>query len=664
MAEEKGKDATKLVVAFGTTGRVKTGVTKWLSVVLAAIALGLAACAEWNMKPCGVPMDDARYAYLTLACFLPVVLFNIPLRKKSPMDRAPWYDWLMAVVGVVCFVYLAIHSMEIRFLGWETDAPIPATVMVAILLVIMLSLAHRIFGTVFFAAVLVLSFYPLYARWMPGILFGISMPWRPLINSLGMGPDGLIGLPMRYAAKIIISLTPFIVGLLYLGGGKFFINLALSIIGTFRGGAAKVAVLSSALVASITGGGVSNVLTTGVVTIPAMKKTGYAPHYAGAIEACASQAGGLTPPIMGSAAFLMASFLRIPYWQICVSAVVPVLLYYISLFSQVDLYAKVAGLKGLPREELPSFWKTLKGGWFFLVALFFLIYLMGFANAEGRAGFFAGGALLAMYSLSGGKERLKALPKDIVNLLLSIAKRFGSIIILFGVVGLIIAGVNLTGMALALSGGIIGMSGGNLFLLLLLGAFAAYIMGMGMTPAAVYAIVSILVAPALTDSNLNRIASHLFVLYWGMMASITPPVAFSAMVASKLAGAPFFKTAFTADRLGIGLFILPFFFVMSPVLVLQEVVISKLLLDFTTCALGLVLISCALQGSIYFLKGTIGIPMRLLVFASGFLLAVPAVANLVPWVRLSDYIGAGVGIISIALYILWQRLFRRSEVVA
>ncbi|MFC2019878.1 TRAP transporter permease [Chloroflexota bacterium] len=620
MAENQETVAGKLAVEYGAPGRVASGFPKWLAVTLVTLALLLTVLDKWHV----FAIDNIIFVYFTLAFFVPIVVLNHPLRKKSPQDRVPWYDWLISGVTFICFVYFGLHSREILWQGWPSYAPTIPYIMSWIVLIVMLSLAHRIYGTLFFIVTLFFSVYPLFAGNLPGVLEGVSLPLRNTVSQLALGEEGINGVAMRAAAKFMISFAPFIIALLYMGGGKFFINLALSIIGTFRGGAAKVAVLASALMASVTGGSAMNVLTTGVITIPAMKKSGYEPHYAAAIEACASTGGAITPPIMGGAAYIMASFLRIAYWQVVIAALIPVLLYYVALFVQTDLYAKRNNLKGLSREELPSFWQTLKSGWIFPVAILFFVYLLVFQRIETKAGFYAAGLLYFLYLVTGDKNRLKwFIPRDLANIFLSIAKVTGAIIVLFGIVGLVIGGVSLTGVALSLTSNLISLSGGNLFFMLLIGAVAAYILGMGMVAPAVYCIVAILLAPGLVQAGINPVAAHFFVLYWGMMSSITPPVAIGSMVASQLAGADFFKTGGLACRIGIGLFLVPFFFVMSPGLVLQPSPVMKTILDVSTCVLGLVIISFAMEKAVYLMKGTIGIPMRLFLFASGFLLAVP-----------------------------------------
>ncbi|MFC2018585.1 TRAP transporter permease, partial [Chloroflexota bacterium] len=368
MAKSKDAEPQKFVVEFGTSGRIREGIAKWISIFLVCCAIAAAVIHEWSFTIIDFQIGRGVYAYWLLAFFVPIVYLNSP-RLKRHKDRIPWYDWTLAAVAFICFFYLGANAVAIRWEGWSAGAPLIPTVISVIISVIMAALGHRIFGTIFFIVSIFFGFYPLFGESMPGIFFGAGMPIIPLFRQMAMGEESLVGMPMRVGARMVFSLGFFVSPLLYLGGGRFFINLALSVIGRFRGGAAKVAVLSSALVATITGGGVSNVLITGSVSIPAMKKSGYSPHQAGATEAVASMGGSVTPPVMGSAAYLMASFLLIEYWKICIYAAVPALLFYLSVFSQIDLYAKNRSLKGMDKQELPSFRQSMKEGWPFVVGM-------------------------------------------------------------------------------------------------------------------------------------------------------------------------------------------------------------------------------------------------------------------------------------------------------
>ncbi|MFC2018763.1 TRAP transporter permease [Chloroflexota bacterium] len=690
MAEKK-EDKKILVMApveFGAPGRLKSGIAKWLAVGLMVCAVTITYFFAFSVIPFGFPVDSHVFAYFSLAFVVPCVLLNVPLRKGG-MGRIPWWDWVLAAIAFGTFIFFGINYWDIAYGGWASYAPIGVVVLATITVLLLLFLAYRLYGLAFFIVIILFTSFPMWASKAPGILFGISITFRQAMTQFAMGGEGVNGIPLRFAGPLVVSFTAFVIPMLYMGGGRTLINLAFAIVGGFRGGGAKAAVIGSAAFASLSGGGTTNAIVTGTVTIPAMKRSGYPPVYAGAIEACSSMGGTLTPPIMGSAAFIMAAFLLTEYWLIAAAAAIPAILFYVSLFSQVDLYAKKVDLKGFAPGEIPSVKETLKEGWIFLVAMGYFVLCLVYFQLGMQSGFYSVAALLVLYFIvdplikafisrtpEGWQklwQRLRGFPRDLANIILSLAKVTASVITLFGIIGLIIAGLTLPGVALSLGGGIINVAGGNIWLLLLLGAFAAFIMGMAVTVSAVYVLVAILLAPGLIEAGLNPVAAHLFVLYWGMMSGITPPVALVALMTARIADADFFKTAFTACAIGISLFILPFFFVMSPALVLQEASAAKIAQDFITCALGLVLLSSGIQGILYFIKGTIGIPMRFLILLSGLLLAAPQavpkvttwLASLPPfgqWVALwSDYLGAGLAVVAIVLYLLWRRVRRASN---
>ncbi|MFH1775594.1 MAG: TRAP transporter fused permease subunit [Chloroflexota bacterium] len=687
---------------LGAPGRIQTGFPKWLAVAFMFCAILLAVFLNYNVFPFGFYIDDTVYAYWTLALCSVCVFMNRPIAKRFSTQKIQLWDWVMAGICFVILAYFGANAYEIGKSGWGAQAPLHALILSGIIFVLMLSLAHRIFGTLFFLVCAFFAFVPMFAESLPGILSGLTYPPDKTITQMVLGPEGINGVTMRVAARIIVSFMPFMLSMLTFGGAKFLTGLALSIVGRFRGAGAKVAVVASAMMASMSGGASVNVITTGTVTIPMMKRSGYPPYYAGAIEACASTGGTLTPPIMGSSAYIIAAFLLMDYWKVALAAAIPAVLYYVSLFAQVDIYAKVNKLKGESPEALPKFGDTLRNGWYFIPALMVFVYMLLGPRIEAKSGYFGIMTLFACYYVidplakaimsrfsSDSKDnwwrRVRNIHRDVTNILLSIAKTTASIMVLLAVIGFVIAGVNITGIALSMTDGLLHLSGGNIFLLLLIGAVSSFILGMGMVSVAVYVIVAILLAPALEQVGLNPLAVHLFCLYWGMLGNITPPVAISAMIASQLAGAEFFKTAVQSMRAGIGLFILPFFFVLSPVLVLQGLGImgsggglgyDKFALDFITCCVGLVVLAMAFEGGIFGVKGRVNLPSRIFLFLGGFLLALPrAVPGMDYWVEgmgrtsqwvfaWSDIIGVVVAVVVIVLYIFWSRIRPPKETVA
>jgi TRAP transporter 4TM/12TM fusion protein len=410
----------------------------------------------------------------------------------------------------------------------------------------------------------------------------------------------------------------FGVALTATGAAKFFLDVSLSLLGTVRGGTAKVAVFSSAMVGSISGSVVTNVITTGSFTIPAMKRAGYPSHYAGAIETCASTGGVLMPPIMVPA------------------AIVPSLLYYFGIFVQVDCYAAKTGLKGIPREQLPSFLGAVKEGWFYVFAFIILIWFLFFKRLEAQAPFIAAVPLLLLSQI---RKETRFTRKTFVDFLEKTSRVVAEIAGIMAAVGLLIGSLLLTGMAQTLSTTLIDLAGGNLYLLVGFGAIASFILGMGLTITACYLLLAVLLAPALVESGMYILGVHLFLMYCGMLSFITPPVAIAAYAAASLAGSPSMKTAVQACRMGAVLFILPFFFVFNPAFVLHAS-IGQIISIVGSGFIGVFLISSGIEGYLVF-AGILGVAGRLLAVAGGMLLFIPG--------TITDLAGVVLGVIAFAI---------------
>jgi TRAP transporter 4TM/12TM fusion protein len=378
-----------------------------------------------------------------------------------------------------------------------------------------------------------------------------------------------------------------------------------------------------------------------------MKKLGYPAYYAGAVETCASTGGVLAPPIMGATAFIMAMFLDVPYLRIAVSAIIPTILYYSGLLAQVDAYAAKKGLIGLPSEELPSLVQTIKEGWYYIFAFFLLIWFVAYLRLEAQAPFYGTAALLAL-SMIRKATRLSI--KDAIGFIEENAKLLVELTAILAGVSLMIGALTVTGVSSAFASEIVSLAGENLFLLLLLSAVTSLILGTGMTITACYIFLSLMVAPVLIKMGINPIAAHLFMLYYAMLSFITPPVAIGAFAAATLAGAPFMKTGFYAMRLGMITYFIPFFFILEPSLVLQGGSTFETLYTTATALLGVVLISGSLEGYLWGI-GSISWFIRTILFASGFLIAMPGLKT--------DIVGAIIAFITISSCLLWKIKLKR-----
>ncbi|MDP6688771.1 MAG: TRAP transporter fused permease subunit, partial [Alphaproteobacteria bacterium] len=423
---------------------------------------------------------------------------------------------------------------------------------------------------------------------------------------------------MRVAGNILIGFLVFGSALVITGGGEFFMNFAAALLGKTRGGPAKVAILSSGFFGSLSGSVISNVVTTGQLTIPTMKRAGYKPAYAASVEACASTGGTLMPPVMGAVAFLMAEFLNIPYRDIVIAAAVPSCLFYLALLLQVDCYAAAKGLKGQAAEEIPSMRETLKDGWFYLFSLALLVYLLVWARIELYAPYYATIVLLVSATIFRKKGRRFNFAK-FRELVIESASIISSIIAILAGIGVIVGSLAFTGVGGAFSRELLGLAGGSLPFLLAMGALTSFLLGMGVTVSACYIFLAIVMGPALIEFGLDPIASHLFILYWGMMSYITPPVALAAVAAAVIARSGAMETAFLAMRLGSIKFILPFIIVLTPSLIMRGEP-DAILISISACAIAVLLMSAGFEGYLYGV-GKLQWPSRiaLLIAAAGFI---------------------------------------------
>lgn len=422
------------------------------------------------------------------------------------------------------------------------------------------------------------------------------MPVSPdrLAAQLALDTGGILGTPLAIAATVVVVFVAFGRLLDHLGGAAFFTDLATAAMGGFRGGAAKIAVLGSSLFGSISGSAVSNVATTGVVTIPLMRRAGFPRETAGGIEAVASTGGQLTPPVMGAAAFLMAEFLEIPYADVVVAALLPALLYYAAIFMQADLTAARDGIVGIGAAERPRVAPTLKAGWMFLVPFAALIWALFAGNYQpATAGLFATLALLLIAPLMP-KARALLAPRDLLAALAQGGAALSGILVITAAAGVVIGVLNETGLSFGLTAYLVGFAREDVVLLLALAALVSIVLGMGMPTVAVYVLLAALVAPALIRLGIHPTAAHMFVLYFGMMSMITPPVAIAAFAAASLSGGGPMRTALAAMKFGWPAFVLPFAFALNPALILegswQAVALSLSLAVFGVLAVTLALV--------------------------------------------------------------------------
>ncbi|TRW94594.1 TRAP transporter fused permease subunit [Paracoccus sp. M683] len=612
--------------------------------VLGALGVLMAINQQFLLNLFGFQPLGSAYLYYLIGIFLAVAFLILPASTSHP-HRLRWLNPILAVAALVSAGWLGYHGLDIIQQGWEFDAPLMADIMATILIVLVLEGVRRAGGPILLVTALLFGAYPLYADYMPGFLWGTEYSLAGTVRAHVLGVESIIGIPMQVVAELVIGFVIFGSVLVATKGSDFFMELASALLGHSRGGPAKVAVMGSGILGSLSGSVISNILTSGPFSIPTMRRVGYPAHYAAAVEACASTGATLMPPVMGTVAFVMASFLGVQYSTIVVAAVIPALLFYVALLFQVDMYAARRGLNGLPRSEMPAIWPVLKSGWPYLLSLAVLIFVLMGLRMEARSPYYA--SLVMLLATAFNKDTRLTLGRA-KALLLDVSGNIATLVAVLAGIGLVVGGLSYTGVAGAFSRELLLYAGGNTALMLIAGAVTSFVLGMGMTVTACYIFLSILLAPALVQAGLNPIASHLFILYWGMLSYITPPVALAAITAANVAGSKPMQTGFHAMRLGMPLFVLPFIFVYDPALIME----GTWLQIFERVALTLVAIwaiTSAFEAWLYKV-GKIGIVSRIAVALGGVLILLPELTT--------SLVGAG---ILIAVFVVNLGLVRRKN---
>ncbi|HJX12746.1 MAG TPA: TRAP transporter fused permease subunit, partial [Dehalococcoidales bacterium] len=631
----------KVEEAEGSRFQNLTPYVKAIFIILTLVGVGVAVFSMFGFTVNGRTMLDVSYYYLLIACFLTTVFLMMPLRKK---DRSGlrWYDVVAAVLSLGASFYLFLQAYPLTTQGYFPVST-PNLVVSVILFILILEAARRGGGWVFVIICLFFGIYPVFAQYMPGILFGISRDLDATIGYQILSYGGILGIPTRVLGDTLLGFLVFAAVLVASGAGNFFLNFALGLLGRFRGGPAKVSVVSSAFFGSLSGSIFANIIGTGSVTIPTMKKMGYPSHYAAAIEACASTGGVLMPPVMGAIAFVMAELLNMEYALIMVAAFIPALLYYFGLLMQVDAYAAKAGLRGLNKQEIPSMLKTLKEGWPYIAVLIFLIWGLLYMRWERLAPWYASGLMIL---LSFFRRETIITPRKIVKILEEVGKLITQTVALILPIGFILGGLTVTGTAPAFTAAIVNMGQGDIILILLFGTVTCYILGMMGMGIGAYVFLAVTMAPAIIQAaQLNTLAVHLFIVYYSMLSAITPPVALGSFVAASLARADPMKTAVQSMRLGVVIYFVPFFFLFEPSLIFQGPIIETVY-HFALALVGVILIAGGMEG--YLLKaGRVPLWARLPLFGGGFLMALPG------W--MTDTIGAAIAIVTIAIMMMTRK---------
>jgi TRAP transporter 4TM/12TM fusion protein len=603
-----------------------------LGVILALIALSFSGEVHL-MLGTALFTEQALHAILGLA--VASVFIRVRFSRKSAQDRVPWYDAVCAIVALCVGFYLAWRYPVLAddFFALRMEAFSLGVVLVPLVI----EALRRTAGPSLTIILLAFILYALFGDIIPGKLKALTQPFVGLFAYLAIDNVALVSLPLKIIGTIVVTYIFFGQLLLKSGGSEWFTDIATAIMGRSRGGSAKIAVVASGLFGSISGTAVSNVASTGVITIPLMRRAGYEPKVAGAFEAVASTGGQIMPPIMGAAAFLMAELLQVGYADVVLAALIPALLYYFAVFIYADLEAARKNIAPVPEELIPPILRVLKEGWFFCIPFAVLIYALFWMNrSPEEAALWSGGTTVLVSWIFSYKGRRIA-PGEIVGCVRSTGENAFDIVIIGGMAGIILGVMGSTGLGDGLTFILVQFGENNLAALLVLTALICIVLGMSMPTTAIYLLVAAIAAPPLVKLGINPMAAHMYVFYFGIVSLITPPVAVASFVAANLAGAKPMETAVTSVRIGWTALVVPVMFVMSPNLILQGTVFNALLAVVTAVA-GVWLATAGLMG---YLFGPFGIGMRIAYGSVGIALLIPAQSfDGAGWLEIAGVIGA------------------------
>lgn len=634
----------------------------WLDILVRTLCVLFSAFHLYTAATGAFPPQIQRAVHLGFVLTLVYLLY--PARTDGDRNSLAWYDAILAVAGAWVCAYI-VWNYDVMVL--EAGPPDLSDLIhggLAILLV--LEATRRIVGLPIALVAVVFLLYAKFGAYIPGMLGHRGFSISRIVSHMYLTTEGIFGMPLGVSATFVFLFVLFGAFLHSTGLGKFFIDLALGAAGRYVGGPAKVAVLASGFFGTISGSSVANTVSTGTFTIPLMKSVGYRGTFAGAVEAASSTGGQIMPPIMGAAAFIMAQFLGVGYLEIAKAALIPALLYYLAVGFMVHMEAKRLGLKGIPKERLPNPWHVLRESGYLLVPIMVLVYLLvqGYTPLKSayycivttvvismiannwkawKGASYCGATVsseLLACNIGNGKDALQAMENG-ARLALSVAAACAS-------TGLVIGVVTLTGMGLKLANTIVALSGGSFMLTLVLTMFASIVLGMGLPTTAKYIVLATIAAPAIQTFGVPALAAHLFIMYFGILADLTPPVALAAYAAAGIARADPNKTGFMAVKLALAGFLIPYIFCYNPGLLMIDATMPEVIFYAATAALGIVALSFA----------CVGYWLRLLHWWERLPLLGAAVALIFPGL-ITDLIGVGI----MLLVYMCQKVFPDKSAV-
>ena len=616
--------------------RIWEGVPK--IIVTAIMAIFSLYCIGMTLFSTALP--EVRLT-LFLGCIVVLGYLAYPAKKGSmKVNSMPWYDIVLMVAGSSCFFYFAINALPIIKLATRIE---PLHVVIGVVgILILAELCRRCVGIPILCVVGALLVYTFYNQLSYNPDFYQAL--KNVVFKLFYTTSGVIGTPINVCYKFIVLFIIFGAFLERTGIGDYFVQLANAVVGRFSGGPAKVAVVASALEGMCSGSSVANTVGSGSVTIPMMKKTGYKPEFAAAVEAAASTGGQIMPPIMGAAAFLMAEYIDIPYAEVAVKAILPALLYFAGIFIAVHLEAKKLGLKGIPKEQLPKV-KELIGQIYLLIPLVLLVWLVSSNTRTIQTA--AALSIVATIVVGALNPKNRITLKKILEALEAGARGAITVACACAMAGIIAGCITVTGLASILINGIVSVAGNATIIGLVLTMLCCIVLGMGVPTTANYCIMASTCAPILTQLGFPAVAAHFFVFYFGIVADITPPVALAAYAGSAIAKSNPMKTGITATKLAIAAFIVPYIFAYNPAMLLEGVTGWYQVVQIALSALlGLFGVAAALNGHLF---RKVPVVLRLALMAGGLCMMVPE--------TLTDIIG----FVAVAAVVIYQYVSNKKH---
>ena len=579
-------------------------------VLAALLTLGSLAYSVGVTRSLGLVLFPEQFLAAAYGVCLALLFISFPARRGARREDIPWLDWLLAAAGLAAGIYVAIHFPRITAQAGTVTAEL--LFLAGLIAFLTLEGTRRTSGYSLIVITFVLVVWVLVGHLVPGQLRTHKVEPATLAIYLNFDNNGLLGLVLEIASTIVIAFVLMGQLLARSGGSGFFNDFALGLMGRFRGGAAKIAVVASSLFGSISGIAAASALAVGVVTIPLMKKSGIPARLAAAIEACASNGAQLMPPVMGAVAFVMADFLQVPYREVALAALLPSVLYYTALFIQCDLETARYGIGKVAASEIPPMGPVLAAGWIFIAPFAAIIGAMFWLNWEPEPSAAVASAIIIGLGLFIGYRGARMKLKDIWSAVIETGIGVCEIIVISAIGGYVLGLFQIGGLSFALTAYLVNLGAENLLLLLVICAITNIVLGLGLPTLAVYVMLAILVAPALIKVGVPAMAAHLFILYFGIMSLITPPIATAAFVAATIARTDPMAAGWTAMRFGWASYIVPFLFVYSPALIMRGSILE---------IVGVVILS--VTGIWFVCAGMTGYAFRVMPLASriGFVLA-------------------------------------------